>query len=268
MAVEVEIGQRNSEYRGISETLLDRPVRLFHTRFPGVKADHVSIAGVLLSMAGIHLMEHQHRAQKYSPRTTMAAAGLVGVGMLLDLLDGKLARVSRGEMTDEKAKYEDEKKGQAKDPIADSVIEALQSLESAYTAHKLGSRIEVESVIFNLASSNIPRTFKAVAGIFGISVPETYKPCDPRFFGTSLGRKVPNYLSTFVPKARAVSNLAAGIANTVVALERFNAFTSPNFDSTLSDKETDFAGTRAKYLGIQSVVNIGIALVAGRLFRG
>ena len=268
MTREEEVGQRNSEYRELSESLLGRPVKLFHRRFRGVKADHVSIAGALFSMAGIHLMESQHRAQKYSPKHTLAAVGLVGVGMLLDLFDGKLARVIRQEMTEEKEKYEDEKKGQAKDPLFDGVTETFQLLESAYTAHELGNRIGVKAAIFNLVTSNIPRTFKAVAGIIKKSVPETYKWYDPRIFGVSLGRKAPNNLSTFVHEAGVASNVTAGLANIEVAVERLSVVFNPDVKPTLSSKEADFALTRAKYLGIQSLVNLGVGFVAGRVLRG
>ncbi|MBI2600015.1 CDP-alcohol phosphatidyltransferase family protein [Candidatus Daviesbacteria bacterium] len=191
MSVEQEGDQssvRNSNWRQSTKGL-DYPVKIFHHVFPNVKANHITAAGVMLSVAGIELMERQHRLGKSSGRNTGIAIGLTLAGMACDLFDGKLARLTRGEMADEEEKLEDEMKGQAYDPMADGIIEAFQSLASACTASKLGRKKEVSAALFNLATCNLPRTFKAVAGIFGRVVPETYKPYDFRFFGTSLGRK-------------------------------------------------------------------------------
>lgn len=269
-----DVGQRNSEYRQISEAFLDRPVKIFHARFPSVSADHVSTAGVVLSIAGIHLMESQHRIQKYNPKKTLLAVGLVGIGMALDLFDGKLARLRRSEMPSDEDKLKDEKIGQVKDPFFDGIVETVQALESAYTAHVLGSDIRKKAAFFSLMTSNIPRTLKAVAGMFEKSVPESYKPYDIRFFGTSLGRKVPNYLSTLISRSGGFTNIIAGLANTGVGIERMLAVIDgigtifdPSVKPELSSKEIGFAGARAKYLGIQTVGNIVVALVASKVLK-
>lgn len=275
MGIEAQsTGQRNSEYRKLSERFLDVPVRKFHELFPKVTADQVSGLGVVLSVAGIHLMESQKRAGKYNPHKVLLAGILLGLGWSMDLFDGKVARERRKELATEKERYEDEKIGQVKDPLFDSVIETAQCLESAYTSHKLGNRFGVATALWNLATCNVPRTFKAVAGIVNKSVPEAYRPYDPRFFGTSLGRKIPLSIATFFPEVASYANLVGGVANTVVGVERartasdgFDRAFDPNKKAELSNKEIDFALPRAGYLGVQSLVNLGVALVAGSLLK-
>lgn len=275
-----DVGQRNHELRELSESLLDAPVALFHRKLPGAKALYVSIGGAVISMAGIHLMENQHRAQKYNPKITGLAIGLVGLGMVCDLIDGKLARLIRSEMTDEKKKLDDEKKGQAIDPIIDGIIETFQYLESAWTAHKLGRKTAVKASIFNVITANVPRTWKAIAGTFAIPIEEGYKIWNPRFWGTSLGRKLPNYASTFAPHPEIngvelpvgeFANIVTGTANTKVGMERLDKVAYPPLGQPgvvpMSNKEVEFAKYRAPRLAVQSLVNIGIGFVASRILR-
>lgn len=63
-------------------------------------------------------------------------------------------------------------------------------------------------------------------------------------------------------------NTLTGTANSVVAVERLGViFHEPSYAYILNVKESDNAAFRAKYLGVQSLVNIGVALAAGWMLR-
>lgn len=266
-----ESAVRNSELREKTD-FVDPVVRAFHRKFPKVAAWHVTAAGVIFSIAGIWLAEHQNRVGEHPHKRTAIAAGSVLLGATLDLLDGKLARTIRDEMADDEAKDIDEKKGGALDASADGVIEAAQAAISAWTSHRFGDRRAVFMALARLATTNLPRTAKAIAGSHGISVPETYGfkdvlHGDIRIFGVSLGRKIPNYLATFVNSRKSFqvgTDVVAVPANLVVTADRLGTLATSGLQGKLSNKETRHAQFRAGVLGAESLTFMGIAYFLGR----
>ena len=234
MSIEVksDLGQRNSPFRKLPETLLNPFARLAYGIAPSLEAKHISDAGRALTESGIRLQEYINRNEKlfkaFDVSTTpvsLVAGGVVAVGLSFDLLDGLYARYKRSKMIDEKKKLDDERIGQSYDPEIDGYIEATQSQESKKTAEFLGRNWGVRAARFTEGTSNLARTAKAIRGaITEVSVPETYKITDPRFWGTSLGRKI-LYLGTFFPRIKGfpvqeILHIGVGVANTWVALER------------------------------------------------
>lgn len=256
---------RNSYLRRFANPL-NPLVRIYHKKInPKGTAFQVSLGAAVSSIIGIHLMERQHRADRYSKVITTVAVGLMVVGALGDLCDGKLARLIRSEMADPEEARRDEEFGQFIDPFFDGAVETWQLGESAYTAYKLGHKKVVASILFNMVTSNIPRTLKAFVGMFGGNPPETYLPDDERFFGTSLGRKIPNYTATLTSDmdVREGLNRATGIANCLVAADRIFG---PNSDKKLTEKDIAHAKYRAPRLALQSLVNFGVAGVMKAMF--
>ncbi len=267
------VGQRNSPYRKLPETILNPLAKFVYKIAPNLEAKHVSDAGEALTEWGISVQEYKNRNEKFFKATgvstkplTLLAAGAVAVGLSFDLGDGIWARFKRSRMTDEQKKLEDEKEGQAYDPEVDGKIEAKQSEESKKTAELLGRPWGVRAARFTQGTSNLARTAKAITGaITEVSVPETYKPWDFRFWGTSLGRKA-LYLATFYPRIKSVPvqemvHFGVGAANVWVTGERINAIFDQSVKPRLSDKEIDFAKFRAKRLGLLSMKNLAHALV-------
>ncbi|OGE28649.1 hypothetical protein A2867_04355 [Candidatus Daviesbacteria bacterium RIFCSPHIGHO2_01_FULL_40_11] len=272
---EEESAVRNSELRELT-TFADGAVEWLHEKSRRrLRAWHLTALGVGFSILGIELAEYQNRTGKYSLKTTALAFGSAFIGAALDLGDGKLARVERSEMTDEKAKARHEIIGQALDPAADGVIEAWQAGSAAVTAAKNGDRFAAAMALRRLCLVNGPRTAKAIAGCFGIEVPETYRIKDVlhgdiRFFGTSLGRKIPNYLATLVNRIRGVSvqggaDVIASGANGLVTTERLSSLITPKGEKVLSDKEIKHAKTRAIVLGVEGFAFVGAAYLLGKV---
>lgn len=260
---------RNSKLRELT-SFIDPAVASFHKKFPKVKAWHVTAAGVILSCAGIHLAEHQNRTGKHSVLTTSAAFVLGGVGASMDVIDGKVATVIRAEMTDEKKRARHETIGQAIDPVADGLIEAFQAGSAAYTAHLRGNRLGTKLALLRLATTNLPRTAKALAGwLGGFKLMETYGIKDVlrgdiRFFGTSLGRKVPNYAATLASPVQKTMDALAGPANILVTADRLGVLMNPKGELALSDKDIEHAKVRTLVLGVESAAFIGTAYFLGK----
>lgn len=255
---------RNSHLRRHT-SIFDEPMEWAHQTFRWLKADHLTVIGIGFSILGIEVAEYQNRMGKYSPKLTLLAITSSVVGALNDLWDGKLARLERAEITNQKQNHHHEKMGQVKDPAADGFIEGYQALASAQTAYQRGDKFGVKAALFKLRTTNLARTVKAVANSFGVAVPETYSFLDPRFWGTSLGRKAPNYIATMAPEIKgipvqAILDTASGVANVLVAADRISRifFTKP----TLSRKEVEHGRTRAVYLGVQSIANFYASKIA------
>lgn len=276
---EEESTVRNSELREMT-SFADSAVEAFHKikPFRNVKAWHVTALGVLFSIAGIELAEHQNRTGKHIRSMTVLAFSSSLIGATLDLLDGKLARVIRSEMIDDKAKDEDEARGGATDAAGDGIIEAWRAGSSAFTAKKKGNSYAVKAALFTLAITNLPRVAKAIVGCFGFKVPETYRirdilHGDPRFFGVSFGRKFTNYPATLINEVEGVSVQAGmdtigSIANGIVTAERLSAFITAKGERELSPKEMRHARTRALVLGSEALLFGGTAFILGKHLLG
>lgn len=273
MAVEYDIGQRNSGYRKISEPLLNPVVKVIEWVDPEIEAIDIGRAGAKITKWGIRLKEHMNRHNISSKELTMLAGGLVIAGLACDLVDGKWARYKRSKLTDENLKRQLEAKGQADDPAIDADLEAFQSEEAGETASHFGSRWGVLATAFSKGTNNFARTVKSVVGMFGVPVPEAYKPWDIlRFPGASLGRKL-LYVGTFKPRIDLAPGLSipvqeivhtwVSISNLVVTAERAGALLKPPNGYRLSDKEVEFAGVRTERLLPISVLNIVSAINMG-----
>lgn len=261
---------RNSGLRKLTD-FTNPTIGSLQERFSGIKAWEATALGMAFSIAGIEVAEHQNRTGKYSRKTTALAIALGLVGATIDLLDGKWARAAREKMTDEEAKEKDEMIGQAEDPLADGVIEAWQAGSAFFTARKRGDRSGQIWALRRLTTTNLPRTAKAIAGIWGFKVPETYKIGDLRFFGTSLGRKGPNYGATLcdsidgkaLQKPADMVAVSAGVAVTVGRL--WSLFT-PKGELVLDDKEIKHAIFRTAVLGAESLALLGISHYLGKRY--
>ncbi len=266
---------RNSKLRSLTD-FVDPTLESLYENKPflrKVKAWHVTALGAAFSIAGIGIAEHQNRVGKHPLWRTVLAGGLCILGATLDLLDGKWARLIRSKMIDEKAKKRDEDIGDSVDPLGDGFVEAFQAGSSAYTAWKRRDRWGVRLALGRLATTNLPRTAKAIAGCFGIKVPETYSlknvlHGDIRPFGTSLDRKIPNYSATFVDTAGAVpvqKGMDAIVvpANVIVATERVGTLLTRG-DLSLSKTDIRHAKIRTVVLGLESLVFLGAVYFIGK----
>lgn len=272
-ASETESAVRNSKLRDLTN-FVDPFVEKFDEAFD-VPAWVVTAAGVGCSIAGIELFEHQNRTNKYTRGIIALASSLTIAGWVLDLLDGKLARVRRAKMTDQKAKDRDELIGQALDPVADGIIEMWQAKASANTASQKGNEAGVKRALWRMRTTNGPRFAKAFVGCFGINVPETYTlkdllHGDIRPLGVSLGRKGPNYLATAVHEVKGVPlqsklDIVAPTANMVVTGDRLGALLGTKGIGALSKKEIKQAQFRAAVLGVEGLAFIGIAYLLKRV---
>lgn len=274
---EKESTVRNSKYRKYTN-FSDGAVELLHKNFPWLKAWHLTALGAGFSILGIELAEHQNRTGKHSVRTTVLAFLSSFLGAALDVGDGKKARLERSEMTDQKAIEEDEERGGAIDAAGDGVVEGWQAGSAAYTAAKNGDRLGAKLALLRLATTNLPRATKAIVGCFGFKVPETYRITDVlhgdiRFFGTSLGRKIPNYLATLFNKPKGlpiqtVTDIIAPTASAIVTAKRLSALITPEGERELSAKEMRHARTRALVLGGEALLFGGTAFILGKYLLG
>ncbi|MBI2600623.1 hypothetical protein HYW42_01605 [Candidatus Daviesbacteria bacterium] len=252
---------RNSGYRSLAG-FLNPIVEKGQARFPGVKAWHITATGIALTIAGTELEEYQNRRGKHTTSLDLLSGALTVLGVVCDLLDGKWARLARSEMWDPVKREDNEKWGQAIDPAADGVIEAHRAFAGAVTAWHLGDKEGFNAAMRNMESTNRPRTAKAFVGAFGKATPESYPVFDPRFLGTSLGRKVPNFLSTYVRKLRGcpiqfMMDSRVANANDVVTAERLWMVVKPA--KRLNGKEAKHAQARLVVLGAETLAIAGAA---------
>ena len=264
---------RNSSYRKLTD-FSDGAVEGLHKGLPWLKAWHLTAAGVAFSILGIELAENQNRTGKYTVKKTTLAFLSSFLGAALDVGDGKKAKRERNEMTDEEEKAEHEAYGGAIDAAGDGIVEGWQSGSAAFTAAKMGDRRAVKLALLRLATTNLPRMAKALVGCFGFDVPETYRITDVvrgdiRFFGTSLGRKNPNYLATLANRPKGIpiqkgADYIAPTANAIVAAERLGAFIAAKGEKALSDQEMRNARTRAVVLGVETLAFGTAAFLLGR----
>ncbi|MBI2329781.1 CDP-alcohol phosphatidyltransferase family protein [Candidatus Daviesbacteria bacterium] len=267
---------RNSKLRELTD-FVDPSLEAIYNKYnpkDKIKAWHITLAGVAFSIAGIEVAEHQNRTGKRSIAGTALAITLGLIGATLDLIDGKWARTARNKMTDEEEKAKDEKYGRAEDPFADGVIEAWQGGSAAYTAWKRGDLLGVLLAVARVATTNLPRTAKAIAGIRGHKVPETYSfknllNGDIRTFGTSFGRKPLNYGATLVDQAKGIplqriEDSLAVSGNAIVTAERIKTLFNGKGELALDDKEIRNAKFSAVVLGLESLAFIVIAGYTGK----
>src|SRR3989344_206573 len=258
---------RNSDYRRFIE-VVNPIVRLLDR--VGITGLQATGAGTAIAIAGIEVAERKHRSGKHSVgKTTLAGLSLIG-GWIFDLLDGKLARLKRDKMTDEKAKERDEMVGQIADSGTDGIMEGWMATSAAYTAYEKRDWFGVNMALAQLALTSAPRAARAIAESRGKEVKETYKikrfftRLDLRVLGTSFGRKGPNLTALFVKRIKKVpvQGIAHGVgalANGIVAAERLITAFNPKIEKTLSPKEIRQAKVRATVLGTQTLAYMGLA---------
>lgn len=255
---------RNDKKRSIMNPL--NPLADFIADETPITGTNLTVGGGVASMAGIHLMESQHRARKYSVTKTALAIGLVGIGILCDGLDGKVARRIRNKMTDEGKIEKSIRFGQMIDPVVDGIKEGFLRIQAIWTSIKLGHPAVAISAGIGLITDSRPRWKKAQTEALGKSVPESYSIIDPkmRLFGTSLGRNI-NYLATFIgnPIVRTAIHLGTSAANEVVARERERIGADSNVPKTLSETEIENAKYREQKLKILNEVNKKTAVLIG-----
>ena len=260
---------RNSGYRQYAD-FADGAVELIHAKSGGrVKAWHLTALGVGFSILGIELAERQSRKGKHTPATTALAFVSAFIGVALDVGDGNKARLERSKMTDAKTKERHEIIGNVADPFADGVIEDYQSGSAAFTAAEYGDAFSTKMALRRMRSVSFPRLAKAAVGCVGINVPETYRFLDflhgdIRFFGTSLGRKIPNYLATLVNRVEGVPvqgilDVLATAANVIVTAERFSALITSWRKRGLSTQEIKQSRVRTVVLGFEALISWIIA---------
>lgn len=247
---------RNSEYRKY-ESILDPLVPLIYNASRGVvKAKNISWAALGANILATELAEYQNRTGRYTISRTALSMFLRFVGEIGDGIDGKYARHERSFMTNKEEIKKHKKDGNALDPFLDGLGEAHKKLAGGITAWWLGDFDSARAALRGLRKTNLPRTAKAAVGALGVAVPESYKPWDFRCYGTSLGRKFPDFVSTYVHKFRGIpvqrhlDNFTAE-ANDTVTLQRLASFKNPK---TLGDEEIDHARNRLKVLGKESLV--------------
>lgn len=245
--------------------ILDNPLREVHRLVPVLSANHITVAGGLASVTGVHLMESQHRAGKYNPKVTILAVGFIGLGILFDGIDGPFSRVVRDEMTDEKEKEKNRLFGQWLDPAADAFKEAFLRLETIYTSLRRGHPLVGLTASLGLATDSLPRWNKARAGEVGKKVPEFYN--DWRAFGTSGGRII-NYAAVLTanPAIRTSIHALTAVANIAVEQERFNIFKDKKINPALSKSDIDDAKYRVSKLEFQCAFNMGMGLMSVGVF--
>lgn len=264
MSVEHQSEVRNFWGRKYTKILND-PLREAHHLLPALSANHITIGGGVFSATGVRLMESQHRAGKYNPKVTISAIGLMGLGILLDAIDGPFSRVVRDEMPDGKEKEKNRLFGQWLDPAVDAFKEAFLRLETINTSLSLGHPLVGLAASLGLATDSLPRWNKARAGKAGKKVPEFYN--NWKAFGTSGGRII-NYLAVLFtdPALRASIHTLTTAANIAVEEERFNTFKDKKVTPTLSEDEIKDAEYREPKLEIQCAINMGMGLISAGVF--
>lgn len=205
---------RNSPLRLKVEKLL-KPVVDRLTKIPGIKADHITLAG--LGLVGLGSLEKVLMPD--SLPAALIAFGLMSFGVSGDALDGALARA-----LDQSSPH-----GALLDLLVDRGEESMMALARIFAASSRRDPLGVLAAFLAGLTNPIPSYLRAKVEAKGGVVPESGK--NPiSFLGTRGGRVLTSVPTTAFPTTvefnglsfQAGIDFASALANIITTCERFS----------------------------------------------
>lgn len=270
MSNEIPPGTK-SILRNATEGPIHRAMKYVDEQLPFIKPDHITNAGVAMVGLGCVALglSQQEAFEAQQSAFGLVGVGLTGVGVILDGLDGALARIkaSRGE--------HDTFRGQITDAIADRRMDMLLAALRFYMAGGQDSDFGQIAALSAWTTNFGPSSFRAWAEAQGIIVPEGGRGLI-QLAGTRAGRMVLNGLAIGADMAgladvQGVVDSASSFANVAVTKARYQlgrhakqvgAEKLPQ-EQQLPDNKIEQAQARLEAFNHEARVGIGLAVAAG-----
>jgi phosphatidylglycerophosphate synthase len=150
---------RNSKLRSVFEKQIDGLVTGINEKLPRVTPDHLTLAGVVLVLAGDIMVVKD-------PDRPVVPTAIYTLGSLLDALDGSLAR-KKGELNGGTTK-----EGMLLDLVSDRVQEVITFGALSLIARRRGNRVAADNYALAAMTSALPALIKAHAETKGLVVRE------------------------------------------------------------------------------------------------
>lgn len=243
---------RNSPLRKFSEKLLD-PIINRLVKIPGIEANHITLAGLGLVVAGS--LERWINKSEVSPYIAIA---FLTLGVSCDALDGLLARKLN----------QSSEKGALLDLMTDRIQESAMALTRVAMATERGDLLGIIAAFVNGLTNPFPSLLRANAESKGLVVSESGK--NPlSFLGTRGGRAITNIWTTTFPKSFTVEGQSSqalvdglsALANIISSLERLSLLIKKPGTTISDEKVIDLGRKKTErlipYVLINSLVMIG-----------
>ncbi|MBI4084557.1 MAG: hypothetical protein HY431_01485 [Candidatus Levybacteria bacterium] len=240
---------RNSELRRRTAGATGAVAKFLHTRFPRLKANHISAAGSMGVLLGAAIATARQEEIKRNPSEALLPLAVIGVSSLLDAVDGQKARIEKIENPN----------GQKVDVLNDRGQEIGTAFLRAAAAHRRGDRLGRNLALATAATSTLPSLARARVESLGHPTPEGGKL---GYLGTRVGRAATGTGATVFSEIRGipVQSVLDGIttaSNLITAGSRaWTLFENRNNPPVLSPQVQKESAERARLL-------VGVAGAAG-----
>lgn len=234
----------NSWIRSEFSPILDTSMKKLHEKIPGLKADHLTLIGLIGNVVGSRISVEMEKKGK-SP---LPGAVISSIFTIFDALDGALARQSPTTPN-----------GQLIDVGSDIIGETISGYDRAIAADNKHNKLGVIAACLSVATNSLPRERRALAQSRGYKIPEGGA-------GTRLPRTIAGLIAQGFPTSQPFIDFTITASNIKTALDRHKIATGNNHDyqQTLTYEESEKGKQRhifIKTAALASVIGGGLIFV-------
>ncbi|MBI5127625.1 CDP-alcohol phosphatidyltransferase family protein [Candidatus Roizmanbacteria bacterium] len=256
---------QNSPLRRIFTPITDGTAKLLIKAIPGIKADHITYAGLGLTVLGSFARFMLPEKLLSASNISTASLGLMLFGVLCDGIDGAVAR------NVEKPPGYHELEGMLTDVVHNRLGETAMAASRIFAAGLRRDPIGIFLATVSGITSPLPSVFRALSEAEGSKVDESGNNPIAKL-GTRVPRAIFAISSTAFPQAeindatipiQPIADLLSTAGNIAALVERYNVLKRVRrgeIQKNLSENDQYFGAERAKRLKPYSAVNALILL--------
>ena len=256
-------GVRNSPLRELASKLSRKPAAFLIKAIPGIKPDHVTWGGLILTAVGSALKTVPTEKMILNGEAT-SALGFFALllGGYADVVDGEMARQLKTDSTSTK--------GARFDVLTDRMGESAMAFSRIAQAASRGDLWGVIAATAAGITGPLPSLYRAKIEELGFIVPETGKNLTS-FFGARLPRVASGIATTAFPtpfdlpfqplmdSASAISNVILWQERSKILKEAKKGLLEPNPE----EKDKELGREKNKILKRFAFANTGLMVIAG-----